>query len=609
MERAAATEADPGDGHPSWHSVRFFEGGDYPALRIADWLGASLDAGGGAFLFARPAHEAMVARALDRRGVDVAKLTALGRLRLTNAVTAASAIVQNSRPDPAAFEAIIGEPVREAIRRYGSVRAYGELVDVLARKADFEGALALEGLWNGLLAESNAELLCGYALGSFQGAGSVEVFSRICEEHTLVEPASEEPVEHVPRLLAELEQRTVALEHETSLRLETERERDVLLERAEAASRAKDEFLAMLGHELRNPLSPILTAVELMRVRAEGALVKERSIIERQVNHMVRLVDDLLDVSRITRGKVELKMAPVEVARVVSDAIEMASPLLEERSHRLVKSVPASGLLVNADCGRLAQVVSNLLTNAAKYTPPGGVITIDARKTGGSMELSVHDDGVGIEPSLLPHVFDLFVQGRQAIDRPHGGLGLGLSIAKNLIEMHGGSLRVQSDGIGRGCVFTLGLELLSKAKDESSPRSAPVLRTRVARKVLVVDDNRDAADSFAEFLQTAGHRTYVTYDGLSALAAAMEFRPDVAVLDLGLPVMDGHELARRMVKLLPDNPPILVAITGYGDQMDRRRSRESGFHRHLLKPVDPGELRDLIENLYAKPRLDSVAGA
>jgi signal transduction histidine kinase len=597
MTPDAGVEGAHGSAFPS-HTVRFFTDVDYPAERVAGFLETSLSRGEAAMLFATPSHQASVTQSLEARGLDVDESIETGRLTLGDAEVAASAIVERSRVKSGVFEAMIAAPLREAVCRYGSVRAYGEIVNVLAEDHDLEGALMLERLWDGLLSESpNAKLLCGYSLGSFSGQGSVGVFSRICDAHSAIEAARERRTWSVPRLLAELDQRTAAFERESAKRLEAERERDALIERAEAAHRTKHEFLAMLGHELRNPLSPILTAVQLMGIRAEGALAKERRVIERQVNHMVRLVDDLLDVSRVARGKVELKLAPVEIARVVADAIEMASPLLEERSHRLVTSVPASGLLVDADADRLAQALGNLLTNAAKYTPPGGVVTVTASKSDRFVEIGVRDNGVGIEPELLPQVFDLFVQGRQGFDRAQGGLGLGLSIAKNLVEMHGGSLRGYSDGIGRGSVFTLELELLSKSVDENRVRRVAAVSTRATRRVLVVDDNKDAADGFGEFLEASGHVTRVAYDGLSALEVASEFRPQVALLDLGLPVMDGHELARRLLSLLSDEPPKLVAITGYGDQIDRRRSSESGFDHHLLKPVDASELFQLIEGM------------
>ena len=592
LEEALGSAAFPS------HSVRFFTDAEYPAERIAGFLEASLSRGEAAMLFATPSHQASVTQSLESRGLDLDESIETGRLRLGNAEAAASAIVERRRARSDVFEAMIAAPLRESVCRYGAVRAYGEIVNVLAEGHDLEGALALERLWEGLLSESrNAKLLCGYSLGSFTGPGSEGTFSRICDAHSGIDVERERRTWSVPSLLAELDQRTAAFERESAIRLEAERERDALVERAEAAHRAKHEFLAMLGHELRNPLAPILTSVQLMGIRAEGTFAKERRIIERQVNHMVRLVDDLLDVSRVARGKVELKLAPVEIAHVVTDAIEMASPFLEERSHRLVTSVPASGLLVDADADRLAQALGNLLTNAAKYTPPGGVVTVTACKNDRFVEIGVRDNGVGIDPELLPHVFDLFVQGRQGFDRPHGGLGLGLSIAKNLIEMHGGSLRGDSEGIGRGSVFTIELELLSKRADDSGTHSVPAIATRAARRILVVDDNKDAADGLGEFLDASGHVTRVAYDGVSALEAANQFRPDVALLDLGLPVMDGHELARRLRSLLSEAPPKLVAITGYGDQLDRRQSSESGFDHHLLKPADPSELFRLIEDM------------
>jgi signal transduction histidine kinase len=307
--------------------------------------------------------------------------------------------------------------------------------------------------------------------------------------------------------------------------------------RAEAANRAKDEFLAMLGHELRNPLSPILTAVQLMRLRAGDVLAKERTIIERQVSHMVRLVDDLLDVSRIVRGKVELRRVPLELAQVVASAIEIASPLLEERAHRLVTSVPSTGLLVEGDAARLAQVIGNLLTNAAKYTPNGGQIEVSASAGEGErVAVTVRDTGVGIEPALLPRVFENFVQGRQAIDRAGGGLGLGLAIARNLAEMHGGLLRAHSEGPGKGSTFTLELPLLGGGAAARRLTLPPlgVSPGGCGRRLLVVDDNRDGATMLAQALEAIGHTVRVAHDGpagaggggdLPARAGAARHRP------------------------------------------------------------------------------------
>jgi PAS domain S-box-containing protein len=396
-----------------------------------------------------------------------------------------------------------------------------------------------------------------------------------------------------------------------------ERERDELLEReqqarreAETASRAKDEFLAMLGHELRNPLSPILTALELMRRRDPGALERERTLIERQVQHVVRLVDDLLDVSRITRGKVQLRRDPVEIGEVVAAAIEMASPLLEAQRHTVDVDVPRRGLLVDGDAARLAQVVSNLLTNAAKYTQPGGHIDVTAAREGGDAVVRVRDSGIGIAPELLPRVFDLFVQSERALDRSQGGLGLGLTIVKTLTEMHGGRVAAESEGHGRGSTFIIRLPALAGAALTPVPAGvAPRLRRRAGRghRVLVVDDNQDAADALVEALGASGHQALVAYDGPSALDAAARVHPEVAFLDIGLPVMDGYELARRLRELL--GPGVkLVAVTGYGQDKDRALSRAAGFDEHLVKPVDLSFLEKVLEDLLAS-REGAGAGA
>jgi PAS domain S-box-containing protein len=376
---------------------------------------------------------------------------------------------------------------------------------------------------------------------------------------------------------------------------------DGLREAAESANRAKDEFLAMLGHELRNPLSPIVTALHLMKLQGPEGSERARTVIERQVMHLIRLVDDLLDVSRIARGKVELKREVLELAEVVAKGIETVSPLLEERGHTLAVDVPRRGLLVNADPMRLGQVVMNLLTNAAKYTSSGGRITVRAQGVDDEVVLSVRDTGIGIAPDMLPHVFDLFVQERQAIDRSHGGLGLGLTIVRNLVERHGGSVSAHSEGLGRGSEFIVRLPAVARERASADARdaaaigaSAPGADSRGPR-VLVVDDNEDAAEVLTLALTLKGYDTRVAHDAPTALRIAAEFLPDVAVVDIGLPVMDGYELASR----LRDTPGLeglrLIALTGYGQESDRRRSREAGFHYHLVKPADVDALEAVME--------------
>ena len=365
---------------------------------------------------------------------------------------------------------------------------------------------------------------------------------------------------------------------------------------AEAASRAKDEFLAMLGHELRNPLAPIMTALELMRLRPETGAARERAVIERQVQHLVGLVDDLLDISRITRGKVELRAEPVIVAEIVERSVEVASPLFEQRRHVLTIDVP-DGLAVHGDPTRLAQVLSNLLTNAAKYTPNGGQITVRATRDADQVVISVADNGVGIESTMLQRVFEPFAQERQSIDRAQGGLGLGLAIVDNLVKLHGGTVTARSAGRGLGSVFTVHLPLLAHGGPTGRPsRERHVTQPGEAR-VLIVDDNVDAAQLLADLLAACGYRTLSVYDGPSALQAAEAFGPQVAVVDLGLPVMDGYELARHLLATGPDAAPKLVALTGYGQAKDRVRTTAAGFSAHLVKPVDIDQLRAVIEQL------------
>jgi PAS domain S-box-containing protein len=369
---------------------------------------------------------------------------------------------------------------------------------------------------------------------------------------------------------------------------------------AEAANRAKDEFLAMLGHELRNPLAPILTALELMELRSDEGSRREREIIARQVKHVVTLVGDLLDVSRIARGKVQLDRKPVELVRVIEKGIEAAAPLLEERRHRTRVDV-APGLWIEADETRICQVISNLVTNAAKYTPIGGTITVSAARDDGELAIKVHDTGVGIPPELLPNLFDLFVQGRRTLDRAEGGLGLGLAIVRSLVELHGGTVRARSEGAGRGSEFEVRLPVLASDADVSERRKTPAAGTPDVlrdKRVLVVDDNVDAADLLSDALEGLGYQTRTAYDGPSALEAAAAFDPDIALLDIGLPAMDGYELARRLRGRPPSAKPLcLIALTGYGRDSDRTQTRAAGFDHHMVKPIDIAGLDAALRSL------------
>jgi PAS domain S-box-containing protein len=369
---------------------------------------------------------------------------------------------------------------------------------------------------------------------------------------------------------------------------------------AEVANRAKDEFLAMLGHELRNPLAPILTALELMR-DAGSPSTEMVQVIERQVAHLVRLVDDLLDVARIARGGVELKRNVVELAEIVTHAVEMASPLLERREQRLTVVVARHGLPIDGDEARLSQIFSNLITNAAKYTEPGGSITIAAAREGGDVVVKVTDTGVGIAPEMLPTLFDMFVQEPQSIERSQGGLGLGLAIVRNLVTAHGGSVSAYSAGKGLGSEFTVRLPAATPKPDSTTNREpAPAPTSSSGLRILVVDDNEDVARMSSLSLRRLGHTICVAHDGPSALRAVQDFLPDVALVDIGLPVMDGYELARHLREVPGLERVRLVAVTGYGQDADRDRSLAAGFDLHLVKPVDRARYKAVLEQLAAE---------
>ncbi len=377
-----------------------------------------------------------------------------------------------------------------------------------------------------------------------------------------------------------------------------------LQEASEAANRAKDEFLAMLGHELRNPLAPILTALQLLELRGIDAAERERAVIERQVKHLVGLVDDLLDVSRITRGRIELKRQRVDLADVVVRAVELASPLLEQQRHELRVEVPR-GLWLNGDPGRLAQVVTNLLTNAAKYTEPQGSVGIAAHRDGEHAVLSVTDSGVGIDAATLPRVFELFVQEPQTLARSEGGLGLGLAIVRSLVEQHGGTVAAASSGKGAGSQFTVCLPL-DGAPGSKLPAEIPATSSQERRapskrdtRVLIVDDNQDAATLLGELVEKLGYQARTVHDGPSALREAETYRPELALFDLGLPVMDGFSLAQRFREHSQLKRTRLVAVTGYGQERDRQASSRAGFAAHLVKPVEAEELRATLAALSA----------
>ncbi|MDP3153535.1 MAG: ATP-binding protein [Archangium sp.] len=377
---------------------------------------------------------------------------------------------------------------------------------------------------------------------------------------------------------------------------------------AEAANLAKDEFLAILGHELRNPLAPIVSALHLMDARDRGSLRRERDVIERQVAHLSRLVDDLLDVSRIVRGKVEISSDSVVMQTVLDKAVEMTRPLFSQRGVELVLEPAVEPLRVSGDGIRLAQVVGNLLTNAAKFSKPRDVVTVTLRRRDRMVELSVRDQGMGISPQLLPNVFGLFVQGPQSIDRERGGLGLGLAIVSNLVRLHGGQVTAASPGLHRGATFTVLLPASAEQALEPAP-SSRALPHRNAGRILLVDDNVDAGELLADLLRESGYEVAVATSSASAIEAAAQLVPDVAILDIGLPGMDGYELARQFRARSQFAHVRLIALTGYGLASDRMKSSAAGFDHHFVKPVMPDELLGALVSLVAAGGDRGSAGA
>ena len=365
---------------------------------------------------------------------------------------------------------------------------------------------------------------------------------------------------------------------------------------AEAANRAKDQFLALLAHELRNPLAPIVTSAALLRRPGTPATVVEHSagIVERQARSLARLLDDLLDVSRITRDRIELRRTVLSIADAVERALEATRPLVDERRHVVSVTLPPRPLYVEADPARLEQIIVNVLNNAAKYTPPGGHISVVVAQEGDEVALRVSDTGIGIPADMLSRIFELFVQGDQSLAHTSGGLGIGLTLVHRLVKLHHGRVEAQSDGPGRGSRFTVALPLSRQASAPTGPASVPT--PCPPANVLLIEDNDDARHSLRAYLEYEGHRVAEAADGTSGLDRDETMRPDIVLIDIGLPGLDGYEVARR-IRARRGTDPILVAITGYGQIDDQRRSLEAGFDAHLTKPVSPDQLTGLLGTL------------
>ncbi|MFL6708373.1 MAG: ATP-binding protein [Massilia sp.] len=370
------------------------------------------------------------------------------------------------------------------------------------------------------------------------------------------------------------------------------------------ADRRKDEFLATLAHELRNPLAPVRNAIELLKMQAakSGQASRPLQVLERQVGHLAHLVDDLMEISRITQGHVALRRETIDLASAIRAAADDAMPVIAAAGHRLDVSLPQQAMWVDADATRLMQVVLNLLTNAAKYTPHGGRIVLTARRDGAHAQITVADNGIGIPAQSLGAIFEMFSQLTPALDRAQGGLGIGLALVRGLVELHGGSIRADSAGVGQGSVFTVRLPALDGV---AAPVTAPVHCVQPdglpnIQRILVVDDNPDATDTMCAMLELHGHLTQAAHDGASACSAAAQFAPTVILLDIGLPDMNGYDVARRVRAAPGGGKVFMVAATGWGQQDDQQRAFDAGFDRHLTKPIDFAALQQVLAEAAAR---------
>jgi signal transduction histidine kinase len=581
------------------HLVQYYEKEGFLYERITDFISGGLRGSDAAILIATRAHRDGVESRLGHRGVDLSGLIAGGRYHALDAHETLSRFMVNGSPDPELFADTIGPVIRTARAGDRRVLAFGEMVALLWADGNRDAALRLEDLWNDLARRESFALLCAYPISHFDDAGYAKPFADINAAHSSVTPAESYSVAQTDernRVIATLQQKAAALEAESKQRAALEVALRGKIDELAEVDRRKDEFLALLGHELRNPLAPVTTALQIMRIHENepNRVARSREIVERQIEHMTRLIDDLLDVSRITRGKIELREQPLLLSSVIERAIESARPLIDERGHRIVLDMPTEPVTFLADPARLSQVFANLLNNAAKYTDVGGRIWLRARVDGTSLVVGVKDDGPGLTKELRQHAFELFMQGPQTRARARGGLGIGLTLVRRLVELHGGTVEALSEGPGKGTEFVVHLPLRMPPVAEGIAPTAPAA-AGPKRRILVVDDNVDAAEALGELLRDYGHEVATAHDGSQALDNARLHHPEIILLDISMPEMDGYEVARRIRGELGLGDALLIALSGYGEDRHRRLAREAGFDQHVTKPVDASKLEELLK--------------
>jgi signal transduction histidine kinase/ActR/RegA family two-component response regulator len=596
--------------------VQFYERDASLVRSVADFIGDGLRSGDAGIVIATSAHREGLEAEWRSRGVDVDRARDRGQYVALDADEILSSFASDGWPDARRFASTVGRTIAAAKRRHPGVRAFGEMVALLWAEGRQDAAIRLEELWSALVEAQAFSLLCAYPLGGFDRREHEGPFRRVCDAHRRVLPAESYlalDTDQRARMVSQLQQKATSLEHEAVERAKiagmlSRREQELADRVAELAeaNRRKDEFLAMLGHELRNPLAAVRHAVTAARLR-DGASDRSLDVADRQLDALTRLVDDLLDVSRITQGKIRLRTEVLSIAAVVEGAIENARALIDERGHRLTVALPTAPTYVEGDALRLEQVLVNLLRNAAKFTPPGGRITVTVEDRDPWVELRVRDDGIGITRDVLPHVFDVFAQAPVTIDRVEGGLGIGLTIVRRLTELHRGTVEAHSAGAGCGAEFVVRLPMTVAAPEagvQSEVGNVPAARPC---RVLVVEDNRDIADGLQILLEHLGHEVELVHDGHAALDVGRNRGFDVALLDIGLPGLNGYEVARRF-RARSDAPRLLVALTGYRPE-DMGQADATAFDHYLMKPVGLEALRRLFAAIPAPADAHAVDGA
>lgn len=574
------------------HVVKFFveESDLYESL--ANYVREGLEADQGVLVAATRAHWTGLTLHLSNAGIQIDQVIDRGQLAFLDAEEARDELMVKGQPSQERFQALVAQQASELIEQWSGLRVYDEIVDILAADSQFGPMRQLDEMWRALRRRGECSLFSGYRLENFGGAADEELFDKVCRAHQQVYAAGDAGGQEVARW----QRRALALGRRLEEEREERKELEEDLERERARNQRKDEFVGKFAHELRNPLAPILSAIEMMNLRGDTTTERERGIIERQVTRLVDLVDDFVDASRVMFDRAEPQAERVETSDVIRRAIQRATPTMERRDQKLHVDVEQAGLSVSVDSHRLAQAVAEMLENAANFTPEGGNIWLHAQREAGSVAISVRDDGTGLDPALLADVFEMFVRGERSEGIEHRGLGLGLAMVRKIAEMHDGAVAAYSDGPGNGSEFVMRLPRAERVA--SRPKVSRLRQGEVASggSVLVVDDNEDFANMLSETLDLLGHDVRRANSAQEALETVGDFWPDVALLDINLPGMTGHELAEHLKqRCAADRQLRLVAVTGYSDERKRQRSEQMGFDAHLVKPIVLSQLQETLE--------------